>query len=134
MGLVDSLVIYSKETYVDDAAASVFSATLFGFALLAGLSYMLVRPKLLKGFLNPKPWIYGVVLGIVNFGSIYLIIRALNSDIFANSVLYGIVNIGIVSLSVLIGTVFFKEKLTKLNFIGVFLSIVAILMLSFADV
>ncbi len=134
MGLVDSLVIYSKETFVDDSKASVFSATLFAFALITGVIYTLFRPKELKKFLTPKPWIYGGLLGIVNFGSIYLMIRALNSGVFANSAVTGITNIGVVSLSVLIGTFFFKEKLTKLNFAGVALSLVAIGMLIFAGI
>jgi multidrug transporter EmrE-like cation transporter len=133
MGTVDSLVIYSKETYVDDNTASVFSATLFGFALLSGVIYTLFRPTDLKNFSNKKSWFFGSILGIANFGSIYLMIRALNSGVFENSVVYGITNIGIVTLSVIIGTAFFKEKLTKLNIIGVVLSVLAIIMLTLAD-
>jgi drug/metabolite transporter (DMT)-like permease len=133
MGLVDSLVIYSKETYVDDAKASVFSASLFSFALLSGLAFTIFKPKEFKKFAQPKPWILGSILGVVNFCSIYLMIRALNSSVFQNSVAYGIANIGIVALSVIIGTIFFKEKLSKLNVFGVILSITAILLLTFAD-
>lgn len=133
MGLVDSAVIHSKERYVNDDIASLFSASVFSFALISGLLICFVKPKLLKGFKNVKVWYLGLGLGIVNFGSIYLMIRALNSGVFQNSVVYGITNIGIVSLSVLVGTIFFKEKLSILNMFGIFMSVIAILLLTIAD-
>lgn len=134
MGIVDSAVIYSKEHYVDDSLASVFSATVFSFALLSGLIFSIFRPKIFRNFLSLKLWILGAALGIVNFGSIYLMIKALNSGVFQNSVVYGIANIGIVSLSVIIGTLFFKEKLSIINKVGIVLSIFAIGLLTIADI
>ncbi len=133
MGMVDSLVIFSKEKYVNDEAAALFTATLFGFSFLSGLVAGIFNPKSFLNFRYSKNWILGISLGIVNFGSIYLILRALNSGIFNNSIVYGIVNIGIVTLSVIIGTLFFKEKLTKLNYIGISLSIISIFLLSIAE-
>jgi drug/metabolite transporter (DMT)-like permease len=134
MGLVDSLVIYSKEAYVDNSIASVFTATLFLFSFLSGLIYTLFRRSDFKNYLSGKVWLYGIMLGIVNFGSIYFVLRALNSNIFVNSVVYGIVNICTVFLSVLIGTLFFKEKFTKPNYIGVALSIITIVLLTYAEI
>jgi len=134
MGIVDSAVIHSKEIYVTDDLASVFSATVFAFALITGLLVSITRPKVFKNFGSGKVWGYGLALGIANFGSIYLMIRALNSGVFQNSVVYGIVNIGIVSLSVIIGTLFFKEKLSRINYIGIVLSIFAIALLTMADI
>lgn len=133
MGSVDASVIYAKEVYVDDSVASVFSASVFSFALFSGLLLSIFKPDIFKNFLKGKVWVYGSALGLVNYGSIYFMIRALNSGVFQNSVVYGIANIGIVSLSVIIGTLFFKEKLTKLNKFGIALSIFAIAVLTFAD-
>lgn len=133
MGLVDSLVIYSKETYVDENTSALFTASLFGISFLSGVLFSLIKPESLKFYKNFRVWIYGVALGIVNFGSIYLMLRALNSGIFNNSIIYGIVNIGIVTLSVLVGKIVFKEKLSKTNYIGISMSILAIILLSFAE-
>jgi drug/metabolite transporter (DMT)-like permease len=133
MGIVDSSVIYSKEAYVDDSVAALFSATVFSFALLTGFIYSLVNRKIFANFFIPRVWYLGAALGIVNFGSIYLMIRALNSGVFHNSVVFGINNIGIVGLSVLIGTFVFGEKLTIINKIGILLSIFAIGLLTIAD-
>ncbi len=133
MGIVDSTVIYSKEVYVDDSLASIFSATAFAFAFLTGIIFSFFNSKIYKKFLIRKVWAYGVILGLCNFGSFYFMIRALNSGIFQNSVVYGIINIGIVTLSVLAGTLFFNEKLSIINKIGIVLSIFAIGILTMAD-
>ena len=127
------IVKVHKEKYVNDEAAALFTATLFGFSFLSGLVAGIFNQKSYLNFRYSKNWILGICLGIVNFGSIYLILRALNSGIFNNSIVYGIVNIGIVTLSVIIGTLFFKEKLTKLNYVGISLSIISIFLLSIAE-
>jgi len=133
MGMENSLLIFSKEKYINADTSSVYTATLFSIALLSGLLVLTVRYKMIMIFKNPKIWLAGTMLGLANFGSIYFVLRALNSGVFANSVVYGITNIGIVTLSVLIGTMFFKEKLSKLNVCGVFISILTIVLLTYAD-
>lgn len=129
MGCVDSLVKYAQETYVNDDISSVFTALLFFVSFLVGLITMLFKPSGFKAFRNPKVLLLGTGLGIVNYGSIYFLIRALNSKVFDSSVIFGINNIGIISLSAIIGYVFFKERLTKMNWIGLMICIVAILVL-----
>ncbi|MDD3739734.1 MAG: hypothetical protein PHH30_00700 [Bacteroidales bacterium] len=133
MGMENSLLIFSKEKYINADISSVYTASLFSVALVSGLILICFKPKLLKNFQNPKIWFTGTLLGLANFGSIYFVLRTLNSGIFTNSVTYGIINIGIVTISVLIGTLFFKEKLTKINISGVVISIIAIILLSFSD-
>lgn len=133
MGIADSTVIYSKEVYVDDQLASLFSAMIFFFALASGVVFSIFKTSIFRNFAVPKVWLNGIILGLFNYGSIYLMIRALNSGVFQNSVVYGITNIGIVSLSVIIGTLFFKEKLSNLNRVGIVLSIFAIGLLTIAD-
>jgi drug/metabolite transporter (DMT)-like permease len=134
MGAENSILIYAKEKFITDSISSLFSATLFAVALIAGLIITVVQPKVFKGFLSFKTWILGTILGLFNYGSIYFMLRALNSGLFANSVTYGVVNVGIVSITVLIGTVFFKEKLTKLNIAGVVLSVVTFILLTLVDI
>ncbi|NLI87628.1 MAG: hypothetical protein GX439_05200, partial [Bacteroidales bacterium] len=77
----------------------------------------------------------GVVLGLANFGSMYFMIAALNHINPATgkpaqgSVVFGINNIGVVVLGVLLGYTFFKERPTRLNWSGIALSVVAIFIL-----
>ncbi|MDD2385936.1 MAG: hypothetical protein PHP52_04065 [Bacteroidales bacterium] len=132
MGINNSLLIYSKENYVNAEMSSIFTSTTFAIALLAGLLIILVRPSTIKGFGKLKTWILGLLLGTANFGSVYFIFLALNLGLFPNSITYGIVDVGIVILTVLIGTLFFKENLSKLNIFGISLSIVTIILMTIA--
>jgi drug/metabolite transporter (DMT)-like permease len=130
MGITDSSVKYAQQAYVPDSEASVFSAALFGIAFLFGLLSLFLKKDSIKPFRKTKTYVAGISLGIVNFGSIYFIIRCLNSGVFQSSIVFGMANISVVTLSVIIGTVFFKEKLSKLNYIGIVLAITAIVILS----
>jgi len=133
MGIENSILIYAKEKFIDDSISALFSASLFAVALISGLIISVIQPKVFKDFLNLKTWLLGTILGLFNFGSIYFMLRTLNSGLFANSVTYGVVNVGIVSITVLIGTFFFKEKLTKLNIAGVVLSVVTFALLTLVE-
>lgn len=133
MGLVDSLVKYAQHHFVRDSDTALFSAILFLNAFLTGLVLVLFFPKFRHWFLKPSVWGMGILLGAVNFGSIYFIIRTLNFGFLTgagmdSSVVFGINNIGIVSLSVLAGLWIFREQLLPLNMIGIVLSIAAILL------
>ena len=75
-----------------------------------------------------KSAIGGIVLGAVNFFSTYSIYHAMR--VFDNVVLFPIYNIGVVSLTALIGLVCFKEKLTWKNYLGLALAIIAVLMIT----
>ncbi|MCD6366148.1 MAG: hypothetical protein J7L46_01265, partial [Bacteroidales bacterium] len=85
----------------------------------------------IKDYRNGWVWFFGILLGLVNFGTIYFLIATLNSGIFPSAVIFGVNNTGIVLLSFLFGLLFFKEKLLKINMVGIILSIAAIFMLTF---
>lgn len=132
MGIGDIGIVFAKEKYIDQNSSAIFTATLFALSFLSGFIILLLKPSNFKHFINYKSWLWGIVLGLTNFGSIYFMLLCLNSQIFDNSIIYGIVNISVVTISVLLGIIFFKERLTKINFIGIFLSLCAIIILSIA--
>ncbi len=136
MGLVDSLVKIAQLKYVDEADLAFFSAILFSVSAISGLiAATLFKNTRIVPF-SLKNIIHGIPLGVVNFGSIYFFIRALDyntgfSPFFDSSVIFGINNLGIVSLSVLTGLLAFREKLSALNWTGISLSVIAIVVLSY---
>jgi len=133
MGVNNSLLIFSKENYVNSQVSSIFTSTCFGISLIFGVLIVLFRPASLKGFAKGRTWFFGLTLGAVNFGAVYFIFLAMNSGLLANSVTYGVVDVGIVLVTVLIGTLFFREKLSKLNISGIILSVITIILLTIAD-
>jgi len=131
MGIVDSLVKYSQHKFVSDSETALFSAILFLNAFLTGLVILVFLPRYYRSFLKPVTWGWGLVLGGVNFGSIFFLVRALNYSSSSgtgmeSSVVFGMNNIGIVALSVLVGLWVFREQLRPLNWLGILLSAIAL--------
>lgn len=135
MGVVDSLVKLAQHRYVSDNETALFSAILFFNALFSGLVAMLFYRKYNRYFLHPRVWAWGMLLGTVNFGSIYFLVRSLNyvspaGKSMDSSVVFGANNISIVALSVLVGLLVFREKLSAINWTGVALSALALILFS----
>jgi len=130
MGVVDSIIKYAQQTLISPSENAFFSSTLFFVAFATGVIYSLSDSKIFKAYLNGRVYLFGILLGLANYGSIYFLIAALNANVMDSSVIFGINNVGIVILSVFIGILIFKEKITKINTIGVLSSIVAIAALS----
>ena len=133
MGLVDSLVKMAQQQYVSDDETPLFISILFLNAFISGILASIFYQKHNRYFLKAAVWGWGSVLGIVNFGSIFFLVRALHYNSPAgrsldSSVIFGANNISIVALSVLVGLFIFKEKLSYINWLGVVLSAVALLL------
>ena len=129
MGLSDTLFKFSQAKYLTESSIPLFNSSLFYISFFSSFIYVLVLKKS-KDFLNNQVLIYGLILGIVNYYGVYFFLKALDSNIFDSSVIFGINNVSIVTLSVLTGIIIFKEKVTKINIIGILNSIVAIAVLS----
>lgn len=133
MGVVDSLVKLAQQQYVSDGETALFSAILFLNAFISGLAATIFYRKHNRYFLKRAVWGWGLLLGIVNFGSIFFLVRALHYSSpggmsMDSSVIFGANNISIVALSVLVGLFIFKEKLSYINWIGIVLSALSLLL------
>ena len=133
MGVVDSLVKYAQFRFVEDPDTALFSGVLFLNAFLSGVVILLFSPRYFPQFTKPSRWGWGVLLGAVNFGSIYFLMRALNYVSPAgggidSSVIFGVNNTGIVALSILAGLIIFRERLSPVNWVGVSLSALALIL------
>ena len=98
------------------------------------IGIMVLMAQKIKGVLvlEYKNVIAGIVLGIPNYFSIYFLVKALRSDLFDSSGIFTINNVGIVIISTLLGIVFFRERLSMKNWIGIILAIISIALVSSA--
>ncbi len=128
-GITDSIVKYAQTYYIPNSMSQLFSAVVFLTALLIGLTFILIKPKSFSNSITISELIGGTILGIANFGSLYFFILALNNSKLDSSIIFGLNNISIVLLSIFIGLAVFKEKFSRVNFTGVFMAIIAILIL-----
>ena len=135
MGLVDSIVKYAQQYYVADDVLPVFTVILFAMAAIAGIITKIIRKTSFKELISIKTLLWGIGLGLSNYGSLYFLIRALNfknktGETLDGSIVFGINNLGVIAVSVLIGLIVFKEKYLKINWVGIILSFIAIYILS----
>jgi len=128
-GITDSVVKYAQNFHVPNSMSLLFSAVVFLTALIIALIFILIKPKSISKSISIAELIGGLILGIANFGSLYFFILALNNSKLDSSIVFGMNNICIVLFSILIGSVLFKEKFSKVNFAGVLMAVIAILIL-----
>jgi drug/metabolite transporter (DMT)-like permease len=137
MGLVDSLVKLAQYKYISDTNLSLFTAILFSISALSGMVASFFQKGRFKSIFTPRALLWGALLGGVNFGSIYFLVKTLNyihpeQGMIDSSVVFGINNIGIVALSVILGMLLFHEKLSYINKAGVLVCIIATILLAYA--
>jgi len=129
MGTIDSLIKYSQAEFLESVHLTSFMTLLFGISAISAFLFHLIRPKRSRTF-SKKTVLFGLVLGLVNFGSLYFFVLALSHSGVDSSIIFGINNLGIVTLSILVALLVFQEKLSKLNWVGVLLSLITIIILS----
>lgn len=71
----------------------------------------------------------GLLLGVLNFGNILFYIKAHQALKDDPTLVFTGMNLGVICLGTLIGAFFFKEKINKINYLGVVVAIVAIICL-----
>lgn len=132
-GLLDFTLNFVQNEVLTVLSPSLFTAFSFASAGLIGLVALVIvmfRRKVLFEFKNI---VAGVVLGIPNFFSIYLLLMSYRSTGWKDSTVLAITNVSIVILSALIGFVLFKERVTTSKLLGLLVAIVAIITLYFAN-
>lgn len=128
-GLIDSLLKYIEYHFINEDT-NYFLTTIFITALLFGIIISTIKYlRGGKGF-NKSTLIGGLILGILNYATTYCMILAMSK--FESNVLFPVQNVGIVMISTLAGLVLFKERLSKINWLGICLAIAAILLIAFA--
>jgi len=129
-GIIDTSIKVLEETYVAEDDVSLFSSIIFLAAALVGLIILSVQYLIKKYTFETKSLFGGLALGIPNFLTIYFLVMALRSDLFDSSGIFTINNVSIVTLSTVVGILFFRERLKIKNWIGIFLAIISILLMS----
>jgi drug/metabolite transporter (DMT)-like permease len=131
-GFIDISLNYNQVTYLKDGGSGMFSATTFMSAFVLGFIILIYRLITKKIKLDVKSIAGGLVLGIINWLSIFLLLLTLKNPAWDSSTVYTLVNIGILLLVVLAGVLVFKEKLNGKQWLGLLLALTAIIIISLA--
>ena len=129
-GLNDLFVKYIQFKYLSGDIL-VFLSIVFLAAFGFGLIFSFVTNKKNASFISLSGVFGGIVLGTFNFWNAWAMIKSM--EFFETSILFPLINVGVVSLAALIGFAIFKERLKLVNWIGIFIAMVAILIMSIGN-
>lgn len=128
-GIIDSSINYAQRNLLNDLNFDAFLSTIFATAFIFGFIVLLYQLIIKKEKFQWQAIPAGMILGTINFGTMYFIISALNTNVLEPSVLFPINNLSILTISTVVSVIVFKEKLSSKNWIGIGLSLLAILIL-----
>jgi len=129
-GMLDFVLNYVQKFEMGVLTPSLFSA--FGFGVAGAIGILLLAVELIrkKRVFHVRNIVAGIILGVPNYFSIYLLIMAYRDTGWSDSVVLAITNVSIVVLSAIVGFIIFKEGYNRRKLIGLFLALIAILFLS----
>lgn len=143
--IIELVLKMVEEWYLPQAYFTGFYILIFGIAGLAGLAFLVVRNTWLQyrqvikkgnhtatqtALFSRKDLLAGIALGIPNYTTIYLMMESLHLENWESSVIYPVINIGVVVLSSALAFIIFRDKLSRINIAGVIIAIIALLFIA----
>jgi multidrug transporter EmrE-like cation transporter len=126
------IMLFEVEQINSENADVGFIATLFGMAGLLGGIGLIGGLATKKMKWETKNLWAGIGLGVPNFFSIYYLLKVLGIGM-EGSVAFPVNNVGIIALSALLAYALLREKLSFINWTGVALSLVAIILIALSN-
>ncbi len=132
-GGLDFLLNYVQDNELDILEPSLFSAISLGLSGILGSVILIFNFIKGKTSIQLKNIIAGLILGVPNFFSIYLLLLSYKSTGWEGSTVLALTNVSVVLLSSFFGFLFFKETTTAKKIIGLITAVLAIATLYIAE-
>ena len=130
MGIID--VYFKQLATFSEIPFTTSLFWVFVLALFVSLILLAYSSWIKKEHLKLKNMTFGIVLGAFNFGNILFYLKAHKALSTQPSIVFTSMNIGVIALGSLVGLWLFKEKLSRLNYVGIGLAVIAIVLISLA--
>lgn len=124
----DSLLNAIQITSVTALTEAAFPTMIFGSSAFFGSCWIAWR-KEFRTLGQRRVWIGGTLMGIVNYASILFVVKALAHGGMSASSVFALLNIGTILFGTAAAMLLFKERPTTLQWIGIVLSVVALIVL-----
>jgi len=133
-GATNTLINYMNIHYIPSTDRTiVVMLTMVLGAVVAGLLMLTVRLVQQKESIQVRNLVGAVTLGVPNFLSFYTLLLALSEFGGNGAFVYPLYNIGVILVAALMATLFFREKLSWANKIGLLLAVLAIGLISWQE-
>jgi len=127
-GLIEIILYYVEVSGQVDGDGVFFTSTSFGLAGAMGVIIVLFRLLTGRSKFRWKDVLAGVILGLPNYLTIYLLIYLLEQG-WDGSVLFPLNNVSILVAITIIAALIYKERLNRLQIVGLVFGIIAIVLI-----
>jgi drug/metabolite transporter (DMT)-like permease len=132
-GIIDicfkQVALYSTTPYTT-TLFYIFTIALLLSALFYSIYLVVSKQKLI---ISKQTVLYGFLIGGLNFMNIYFYLNAHKAFSTNPTVVFAGMNYGVIFLGTLIGYFYFKEKLSKINIVGLGLAVISIGLLIYSQ-
>ncbi len=125
-GLIDLTLGHYSNSTSHPSKDYLLTTLPFTMAFAIGLIVILFKAIVKKEWFGLKEIVGGFVLGIINFGSIFFLVKAVSESPFSRTFIFPINNMGIILASSILSMILFREQLSARNKWGVFICMLAI--------
>lgn len=131
--LLDALINHVQQLYVTEDNKNAYLIS--GFLAAATIGSVLLLIGYIRGSqqFQFKNIVAGMLIGIPNYFSIWCLVHFLKISPWQSSASIPVNNMGIVLFSSLAAWLLFHERLARMNWLGIFLSVVSIYLIAFGD-
>lgn len=131
-GFID--ILFKKVASIGELNFTEVLLLVFIGAFFVATTIAFLQVKQQKEAVSIQNLYWGAGVGLLNFGNIYFYIRAHQALSSNPSTVFIGMNMGVILLGSLIGIFYFKEKLTRLNYIGLLLSLISIAFIAYSQI
>lgn len=124
-GLVDTLIaLHGRPEWVAPEFKEALFTFIFGFAAATALFQ---SRKELNSLNQPMVLGLGLILGLINYGSLYFLLATLESKFLSGATFFPVNNMGVIALTFLAGVALFKERPSSTDWISLMLGLSGLL-------
>ncbi|MBD1432154.1 DMT family transporter [Sphingobacterium sp. DN00404] len=129
MGVID--ILFKKVALYRDVSYTYSMLLVFILAMIVAFGFLVYRVVVKKERIQYRAVIWGILLGLFNFGNILFYMKAHQALSSSPSIVFTGMNIGVILLGAVVGVGFFAERLTMLNRIGLVLAVISVLIIAY---
>ncbi|MDI6049644.1 EamA family transporter [Flavobacterium sp. XS2P24] len=126
-GVID--ILFKKIATYTSLPYTTSLFVILGIAMTIMITVVAYEVILKKVIINIHNILFGGLVGIFNFGNILFYLKAHQEFSKNPSTVFAGMNMGVIVVGSLVGVLIFKEKLSKMNFTGLFLALIAIVLI-----
>ncbi|MFV8363643.1 EamA/RhaT family transporter [Flavobacterium sp. ZT3P35] len=131
-GLID--ILFKQISSFTSLPYTTSLFVIFGIAMTIMIAVVAYEVILKKIVIKTSNVIFGALVGMFNFGNILFYLKAHQDFSESPSTVFAGMNLGVIVIGSLVGVLIFKEKLSKKNIVGLFLALLAIVLIVLSQV